>query len=80
MKSPDLKQRSAPTRTDLREMLRQHIVSRSLACMEAAEARREPALASPAALTAYRAAIRAAASPEAITTAIHDLIAEGKCR
>lgn len=60
MKTPALKQRSVTPSTDLREMLRAHIVSRALACMEAAAARREQATASPAALAAYRDAIRAA--------------------
>ena|GEM_PF-582956 len=53
------KQAIAP-RTDLREMLRAHIVSRGLACMATAAARREGATASPEAMAAYRTAIRAA--------------------
>ena len=53
-------QRSIPPRTDLREMLRDHIVRRSLACMEAAAARRQQATATPVALAAYCARIQGA--------------------
>lgn len=49
-----LVQRSVAPRYDLREMVREHVVSRSLACMEAAAARREAALRSPEALRDYR--------------------------
>jgi dienelactone hydrolase len=44
---------------DLRDMLRQHIITRSLACMDAAAERRRRALAE-GAFAAYRGAIRAA--------------------
>jgi dienelactone hydrolase len=54
-----LPQGAIPPTTDLREMLRAHIVSRSLACMAGAEARRTAALAD-GAFTAYQQAIRAA--------------------
>ena len=59
-KSIRLTQQGIPPRADLREMLRVHIVSRALSCMEAADARRDRATASPAALASYRAEIRAA--------------------
>lgn len=47
-------------RGDLREMLREHVVTRSLACIEAATARRTQATASPHAREEYRNSIRAA--------------------
>lgn len=47
-------------RTDLREMLRAHIIARSLACMEAAQRRRVAALQSPQAMSAYSQVIRKA--------------------
>lgn len=53
-------QRSIPPRTDLREMLRDYIVRRSLACMEAAAARRQQATATPVTLAAYCARIQSA--------------------
>jgi dienelactone hydrolase len=55
-----MRQRSIPPVTDLREMLREHSVGRSLACMEAAAARRQRATASPHARADYRETIRAA--------------------
>jgi dienelactone hydrolase len=55
-----LPQRSIRPRTDLREMLREHIVRRGLACMEASAARRARAAAAPETLAAYRSGIRAA--------------------
>lgn len=60
MRMPVLKQSSIPPRTDLREMLRAHIVSRGLVYMEAAARRRDRATVSPAALAAYRSAVRTA--------------------
>lgn len=59
-KSIRLTQQGIPPRADLREMLRAHIASRGLSCMEAAAARRGRATASPTALASYRAEIRAA--------------------
>ncbi len=56
----NLPQQGIAPRTDLREMLRGHIVGRALACMERAAARRAGATASPEAMVAYREAIRAA--------------------
>lgn len=52
-------QKSEPARADLREMLRRHIISRSLDCMESAAKRREAAL-SGGDFEAYRRAIRGA--------------------
>ncbi len=53
-----LDQQSIPPTLDLREMLRTHVVGRSLACMERAEARRRKALESVEAFAAYRREIR----------------------
>ena len=47
-------------RTDLRDMLRQHLVRRGLECMERARERREQAAAHPEGVRAYVAEIRAA--------------------
>jgi dienelactone hydrolase len=55
-----MRQRSIPPKTDLREMLREHVVTRSLACMETATARRTQATASPHAREEYRSTIRSA--------------------
>ena len=53
-------QRSIQPHTDLREMLREYIIARSLECMTRAEGRRDAAMHSPAEFAAYRHAIRAA--------------------
>jgi cephalosporin-C deacetylase-like acetyl esterase len=45
---------------DLRDMVRRHVMQRSLACMERAGARREAALCSAAAFAAYRDTVRRA--------------------
>ncbi|MHB1319512.1 MAG: alpha/beta hydrolase [Anaerolineae bacterium] len=57
--SPRLPQRSIAPTADLREMLREHIIARSLVHMADAAARRETALAS-GAIAGYRKTIRAA--------------------
>jgi dienelactone hydrolase len=53
-----LPQQSMTPRTDLREMVRLHIVRRALDCMEAAGERREQATASPQSVAQYRAKVR----------------------
>lgn len=58
----DMSHRSVRPRTDLREMLREHIVGRALGCMEAAAARRQQVLDAAADAGAYRRGIRAAVS------------------
>lgn len=53
-------QRSIPPQTDLREVLRQHLIARSLKYMDQAATRREAALASTSAFSMYQDEVRAA--------------------
>ena len=57
---PRLRQQAITPTTDLREMLRGHVVQRALNCMKAATQRRQQAVESPETLEAYREEVREA--------------------